>query len=69
MESSVLLLKVYRQMKYTFTQKKKKKKEKVLNKRQTKISEMYLLSGDVLDGNTDDDNKLVALTFILIGIY
>lgn len=57
-------------MKYTFTQKKKrKKKEKVLNKRQTKISEMYLLSGDVLDGNTDDDNKLVALTFILIGIY
>lgn len=69
MESSVLLLKVYRQMKYTFTQKKKKKKEKVLNKRQTKISEMYLLSGDVLDGNTDDDNKLVASTFILIGIY
>lgn len=56
-------------MKYTFTQKKKKKKEKVLNKRQTKISEMYLLSGDVLDGNTDDDNKLVASTFILIGIY
>lgn len=67
MESSVLLLKVYRQMKYTFTPKKKKKK--VLNKRQTKISEMYLLSGDVLDGNTDDDNKLVASTFILIGIY
>lgn len=67
MESNVLLLKVYRQMKYTFTQKKKKKK--VLNKRQTKISEMYLLSGDVLDGNTDDDNKLVASTFILIGIY
>lgn len=66
MESSVLLLKVYRQMKYTFTQKKKKK---VLNKRQTKISEMYLLSGDVLDGNTDDDNKLVESTFILIGIY
>lgn len=66
MESSVLLLKVYRQMKYTFTPKKKKK---VLNKRQTKISEMYLLSGDVLDGNTDDDNKLVASTFILIGIY
>lgn len=67
MESSVLLLKVYRQMKYTFTPPKKKKK--VLNKRQTKISEMYLLSGDVLDGNTDGDNKLVASTFILIGIY
>lgn len=66
MESSVLLLKVYRQMKYTFTPPKKKK---VLNKRQTKISEMYLLSGDVLDGNTDDDNKLVESTFILIGIY
>lgn len=54
-------------MKYTFTPPQKKKK--VLNKRQTKISEMYLLSGDVLDGNTDDDNKLVESTFILIGIY